>query len=172
MFNRLWTINKNQRGFTLIELLVAISIAGIICGATTTAIFQMVTTNASSSAHMTAVKQVENAIHWVRHDVQMAQIVEPGGDAGFPLNLTWVEWNNTMNEVTYNLENGQLERYHYVNGGEPSMMVVAQHIDPDSEMTNCQFAGCMFTLKITATVGDFRSASESRVVEVVPRTAI
>lgn len=172
MFNRLGAINKNQRGFTLLELMVAIGLAGIISSAITMTVFQMFTTNARSSAHMMAVKQVENAIHWVRQDVQMAQIVEPSGGTGFPLNLTWVDWNNTVNQVTYNLEDGQLERQHCVNGGEPSSMVVARHIDPDSVMTNCQFAGGVFILEITAAVGGFRPASESRVAEVVPRAAL
>ncbi len=161
-------IAKRQRGSTLIDLAIAMGVGALISGAITMTTFQVFTTNAQSTAHMTAVKQVESAIHQVSRDVRMAQTVEPGEDSGFPLKLTWVEWNDTANEVTYSVENGNLRRSHSVDGSEPTDTIVAQHIDSSSEMTSAQLSDSVLTLKITAVVTGFRSASETRVVEVVP----
>jgi len=169
MFHRLKLINKNQRGFTLIELVVAIAITALIIGGITMAIFQVFDVNSRSTTRMTAVKQVENAVHWLSRDAKMAQDVQPGENSGFPLNLTWVEWDNTVNQVTYALENGGLKRSHSVDGGEPTETVVARHIDSDPAMTNCEFDGGVLTFELTANLGGFRPASETRVCEVIPR---
>ena len=169
MFHRLKLINKNQRGFTLIELVVAITITALIVGGVTMAIFQVFDVNGRSTTRMTAVKQVENAVYWISRDAKMAQDVQPDEDSGFPLNLTWVEWDNTVHQITYTLENGELERNHYIDDGEPTETVVARHINPDPEMTNCQFVGGVLTFELTAALGGFRPASETRVCEVIPR---
>jgi len=137
IFHRLGLINKDQKGFTLIEVLVTLAITGLIAVGATTAIFQVFGHNTRNTAHMTAVCQVENAVRWINNDAQMAQTVEPSGDSGFPLNLTWIEWNNTSHQVTYTLEDGKLKRSHSVDGGEPSESVAARYIDPDSAKTNC-----------------------------------
>jgi len=103
----------------------------------------------------------------------MAQDVQPGEDSGFPLNLTWVEWDDTVHQVIYTLEDGELERNHSVNDGEPTETVVARHIDPDSAMTNCQYVGGVLTFKITATVDSgSQVASDTRVCEVIPRPGL
>ena len=91
IFHRLGKLNRRQRGFTLIELLVALAITGAISGGITMSIFQTLDYSARSNARMVAIKQVENAIHHISRDVQMAQIIEPAADPdpdGFPLTLT------------------------------------------------------------------------------------
>ncbi len=171
-FRRLGQMNKNQRGLTLIEVLIVIAITGIIIGGITTAIFQVFDVNARSTAHMTAVKEVEKAVHLITRDAQMAQSVNataPSG--GFPLTLTWVEWNNTSNNVTYSVQDGQLQRSYSVNDGQPSTTVVIPHLNPDSQMTNCQFSSGVFAFKITAATGGSSPASETRSFKVVPRSA-
>ena len=183
IFHRLGLINKNQRGFTLVGLIMAIAVTGVISGGVTMTIFQVFDHNARSTAHMTAVKQVEHAVHWISRDAQMAQIVEPTADPdGFPLTLSWTEWNDddtkTENEVIYSIVGDELKRSHYVNPGEPSETlvetVVVSYINSDPDMTNCEFSDGVLTFEITAAVGygSSQEASETRVCEVIPRPDI
>jgi len=178
IFHRLGLINKKERGFTLIELLVALAITGLITGAITMTIFQVVNVTARTNNHMTAVRQVQNAGYWVSHDGQMAQSIDIGDDPlgeGFPLILTWTDWDDTVHQVTYTLENmiggpKQLKRSHSVNGGEPSETIVARYIVPGVPKTNVEFTYGVLTFTVTAAVGgDWQEASETRVYEIVPR---
>ena len=176
ILGRLGRINRDQCGFTLIELIVALAICGLIIGGISTTIAQALTCPAQSNDHMTAVKQVENAIDCMKRDVVQAQTVEPSGDSGFPLNLTWVDWSNTRHEVTYSLEDGELQRGYVtydVEGAVASKQtrVVAEYIDSNSEMTNCQMDGKVLTLKITATIEGYKDSSETRQVEILARPA-
>ena len=172
MFHRLGLINRNQMGFTLIELMLAIAITGVITGAITTTIFQVVNSSARTNNHMMAVRQVQNAGYWVSRDAQMAQVVEPAGElvdtpagTGFPLTLTWTEWDGTVNEITYILEGTELWR-DYDGQRDP----VAQFVNPDPEKTRCEFTDGKLTFTITATVGSNSQAqSETRIYEVKPR---
>ena len=98
MLRRLALLNRNQTGLTLIELIVAMAITALVTGGITGSIFQIFAVSAQDNANMTAVKQVENAIHWISRDVLMTQIIEPSEGSGFPLNLTWIDFddNNLM----------------------------------------------------------------------------
>jgi prepilin-type N-terminal cleavage/methylation domain-containing protein len=160
---------KNQRGYTLVEMLIALAILGIIAPVLGVSVFQVVSANELAGKHMTAVKQVESAVYWISHDTQMAQTVETSGGSGFPLSLTWIEWDNTSNNVTYTIQNGELQRARSVDGGEPTVTTIAWHINEDVGMTNCQFDDGVLTIKITASLEGFRSASETRVSEIVPK---
>lgn len=171
MLHGLGVLKKNQGGFTLIEVIVAIVITSIVGVGVTMAISQVFNVNALSNNRITAVKQLENAIYWLNRDAQMAQIVQPNGDAGFPLNLSWVEWDNTTHQVSYTLEDSELHRNHSINGSEPIQNVVATHINSDVDMTNCQFVDGVFTFKVTASVSGFRSINETHIAQVIPRPA-
>jgi prepilin-type N-terminal cleavage/methylation domain-containing protein len=181
MFKRLGSImNKRQRGFTLIELIIAVAITGAITSGITMSIFQTFNYNARSNARMVAVKQVEEAIHYINRDVQMAQIIEPEPDPdpdGFPLVLTWVEWEtNSQNVVTYSLDDStnELKRKHDAGGSTVSDRVVASYVDTSSDDTYCEFddTDWIFTFKITATVSGYpEDMSETREVRVTPRTS-
>lgn len=179
ILKRLAAINRKRRGFTLIELLVALAITGAITGGISLSIFQTLNYNARSNARMVAIKQVENAIHYINRDVQMAQIIEPKPDPdldGFPLILKWVEWeNNVQNVVTYDIDKdtNELIRDH-TRDGTSTVLPVARHVNTDSDDTYCEFNNTdwIFTFKITATVTGYpEDISETREVRVHPRTS-
>jgi prepilin-type N-terminal cleavage/methylation domain-containing protein len=161
---------KNQRGFTLVELLLGIAIASIICGGITMGIYQVFDGSSRSITGMSATKEIENAIHRITPDAQMAESVTMTAPSGFPLTLTWIEWNNNSHNVTYSVQNGQLKRSQSVNGGQPTETILIPHLNPDSQMTNCQFSSGVFTFKITATIGGFRPASETRSFNIISRS--
>lgn len=160
----------SQRGFTLVELLVAVAITTTVGSAVSTGIHQVFTNHARSTAHMEAISDVENTIHWLTRDVQQAQVLDLGETGGFPLNLTWVDWGGVVNQVTYTLEGSELERA-YSTGGEPLTRVVARHIDSATEDTNVSFYFGVFSFKITSYVGGSVPAAETRAGEIMPRSA-
>jgi len=172
MFGRAAAVNRNQRGFTFIEMLVALTIASLIGVGVTTAITQTLNTSVRNSDHTVAVKQVQNAIYWVRRDAKMAQTVQVDeGDSGLPLTLTWVEWDNTQHQITYVVEEGKLKRRHSIDGGEPTTLLVAEYINPDPALTNCEFTVGVLTFKVTTTVGSGSLATEeTQVFRVDPRS--
>ena len=161
--------NKGQDGFTLYELLIALAITGIIAVAVTMLIIQLSSSYSLNTNHMTAVKQVENAVHSISRDAQMAQNVQPVGGSGFPLYLTWVEWDNTSNNVTYSIQNRTLLRAYSFNSSAPVITKVAQDINSNASASNCQFANDVLTFKITASIAGFKTATETREGKVIPR---
>lgn len=156
IFHRLGLINRNQMGFTLMELLIAIAISGVITGGITMTVFQVVTGNFRASNHMTAVRQVQDAGFSVSRNAQMAQSVTLGASSGFPLTLSWTDWDtNNVHRVVYTLEDipgsevKNLQRSHSINGGTPEASIIAQFIDwninPALTKTKCELGG-IFTL--------------------------
>lgn len=166
-------INKNQAGFTLIEVLTVVVITGLIGVGAVTAIHQVLTQTTRNTDYTAASRQTLNAVHWISRDAQMAQTVVPDGASGFPLLLSWVEWDNTLHQVTYTLEDDKLRRSYAIDGGEPDEILVAQHINSDLAMTNCDFSGGVLTLKVTVSVGEgSQITSVTKVREISPRPAL
>jgi hypothetical protein len=126
-------------------------------------VLQVWTINASVGNRMTALKQVENAVHWLGRDAQMAQYTTPAGASGFPLNLQWVEWDNTDHDVTYSIVDGRLQRAESIDGLAPVAVVLASHIDSNAASTNCSYTDGALSYKITSKINGFRSANEARV---------
>ena len=139
-------MNKNQKGFTLLEMTLAILIGAIIAGGITATIFQVVMGSGRTNNHMIAVRQVQSAGYWVSHDAQMAQSVVAARDAdGFPLTLSWTDWDGTLITVTYTIEGGELkrklDRKPAVGSETSETTTVARFIDVDLAKTKCQLAG-------------------------------
>jgi len=182
IFRRLRLVHKNQRGFTIIGLIMAIAVTGLISTGVTMTIFQMLDYNARDTARMTAVKQLENAVHWISRDGQMAQTVIDSDDPATAdvtefFVLSWTEWNNDVHRVAYVLEGGELKRSYYINPGEPSEtlveIVVAQHIVPgESSCVWNDIAGRITFTLTTAVSHGSGEATEVRVWEVTPRPSL
>jgi len=167
-------MNKNQRGFTLVELLVVIAVSGLIAAAVATSIYQVFNINSRTSSHMIALTEVENAVHWLTRDAQMAQnYADNTSTSSFPLTMTWTnsfDSPNTSGSVTYSVANNELQRVYTPNTGSPSTVVIAQHIDSASAKTNWSFSEHAFVFRITATVSSYTPASETRLFNVLTRS--
>ena len=160
----------DQSGMALIEMLAAVTVAGLLGTALVSLSFQILDVNARNVNHMAAVKQVEAASHWLYQDVEMAQNVTLQGNNGFPLNLTWTDWNNVSYQATYSLQNGNLVYAYSVGGAPASPTTIAHHISADPSQTNCVYVNRQLTITLTATVdSSWRRATETRVLQIVPR---
>jgi len=165
---------KEQRGFLLTEMLASLAIAAIIGLGATFASAQVMNQTTRNNDFTTASRHTLNAIHWISRDTQMAQTIE--GVAGFPatdnLTLAWAEWGNTENEVVYSVENGQLKRSYSVDGGAPSVTIVAEYINSDAQMTNFvpDSDNVTYIIKITGSVGAGSTIVDvTKVREIVSR---
>jgi len=162
---------KGGRGFTLIETLTAIMIAGILGVGVSMTIQQMFSVDAMSKTQLTAVKQVENAIHHLSRDVLMAQNIQPSTGTGFPLTLNRVNWDNSNYQVIYSVQDNQILRSESVNSASPTVAIIARNIDSSTTQTNCQYSGGIFTGKLTASISGFQPYSESRSFQIDLRAA-
>jgi prepilin-type N-terminal cleavage/methylation domain-containing protein len=168
-------MGNNQKGVTMVELLMAMAVSGIIAAAAGTTISQVFHLNARTSNHMVAVRQVQNAGYWVSRDAQMAQNVNTTAGNGFPVVLSWTQWDGSEDEVTYSLENASgtlknLRRTYSVNSTSQSDTIVGQCVDPALTSCNYNSDNNTLTFTITVTVGSgSRSENETRKYEVHPR---
>jgi prepilin-type N-terminal cleavage/methylation domain-containing protein len=166
--HRLVQINRNQRGFTLIELVIVLFLTSIILGIVSLAFSEVFVYSTRNTNHMTAIKEVEHAVYRITLDAQMTQSVSGNLTAANGLTLSWVDWNGSLDNVTYNVVNGQLQRSYSVNGGQFIRTVVVAHLN--STQTSCVVSSQALSFKITSTVGGgFLRQSETRSFNVTPR---
>ncbi len=172
-FCKLRSQNKDQRGFTIVELLVALTIIGFVASGAAMAISQMLSVHASATNRVAAIREVQNAGYWVSHDAHMAQSISDEDD---PLTtgveellvLNWVEWDGNTNEVTYTIVDGELIRT-LVRNGDTIESTVAQFIKYSETSFVLDENDRFLTATLTAEVGGFEQASETRVYEIIPR---
>jgi prepilin-type N-terminal cleavage/methylation domain-containing protein len=161
-------LRKDQRGFSMMELLMVIALTGIITAAITTAFFQVFDMSTRTANHMIAVTQVQHAGKLVSEDILEAQEIDidPSGPGEF-LKLGWVSQNSsTVHNITYTMENGKLWRSESIDGGNATLVRVAEYIYPDPPETDCGWNGSVLIFTVTATVGE---QSETRVYQIRPR---
>jgi type II secretory pathway pseudopilin PulG len=176
MFCKLRSQNKDQRGITIVELLVALTIIGFVASGVAMAISQMFSVHASATNRVTAIREVQNAGYWVSHDAHMAQSIIDEDDEETTgveelLILSWIEWDGTMNKVTYTIVNGELIRT-IVKNGDTTVSMVAQFIKSSETSFVLDENKRFLTATLTAEVGGFKQASETRVYEIIPRPSL
>jgi hypothetical protein len=174
-----------------------VAIFGIISGVVAFAVIQTLNVNASSTNREVAIRQVQNAGYWVSRDAQQAQVVlydaEDPADVDELLILSWTDWGDTSvnppiltakNFVVYVKNGDQIIRYHY-KGSTDKVNYWDSGVQLLDQMTVARFisgATCtpgstgpldpkykVIKLTVTATVGGFQQASETRVYEIIPR---
>jgi len=168
------TLIKKQHGFTLIELLVSMAIVGVLGGGIVTAIAQIGNVADINNAHITAVIQVENAIHYINRDVQSAQIVTAQGSTGFT--VTWTTWGSplatppvppTCIQVIYSLDNnGNLKR----SGVTVAKWITSITATPPNPGATSPTQWYTIIINAVVTSGS-KQASETRQFDIVPRPA-
>jgi len=171
-------LKKDQKGLTFIELLIAMPIAVIIGAAIVMSLAQVFSTNTRSQNHLVAVKQVEVAMHYINRDAEMSypSKITPrtGAATAFPLTLEWYDLTNVHHRVVYSLvtTNGltSLQRTETIGSASPVTTNIARYIDANSANSFYSFDGTTLVVQITATVGGSQSVSETRTLNVVPRT--
>ena len=171
-------ICKDRRGFTLVELLIVIAIAALVGVGVVALVFQVFGANAGSTNRMTAVKEVENAVHWITRDAQAAQVdyVADQPESPFPVTLTWTNSHDspaTENRVVYSVTAGELRRAYSQDGVLQDTAVVARHMEPGQAETNWTYSLSehALTFQVTSTVAGLRTASETRSFQVGVRAA-
>jgi prepilin-type N-terminal cleavage/methylation domain-containing protein len=156
MYRGLRRLAEGQRGFTILEMLVTLALTGLISLGASMASAQVLNETARNADYTTASRQAMNAIYWISQDAQMAQVTlgtDVFPDAG-DLVLTWTTWENEVDRVVYSLSGGELRRRYTVDDAEPVETVIAQYINPDPALTNCAWVEGVFSLKVTASVGE------------------
>jgi prepilin-type N-terminal cleavage/methylation domain-containing protein len=161
---------RSCKGFTLLETLVAVAISVVIIAGISTSIDQVISVNAASISREAAIKQVENAVQYISRDALQAQGVTTNSGK-FPLVLTWNSWSSVAYSTSYFLNGNDLTRSVVLNGGQPTLLQVGHNIDTSPTMTNCSFSNGILTVKLTATTGGFRPASETRTFQIEARSA-
>jgi type II secretory pathway component PulJ len=166
---------KGQRGLGVLEIAVSLAITALIGLGAAVATVQVVTQTSRNSDYTAGVTQVLNAMHWMGRDVQMAQTVTPdGGGTGFPLDITWVEWDNTSHVVTYAADGNLMTRTHYIDSVEQDSMTVARYINwTAANTTVAQTSDNVVQMRITATVGSGSNAMNvTKLRNVIPRPGL
>lgn len=172
MARRVLAILRSETGISLIETLVALVITGVISVAITAGITQMVSIGSMNGNSTLATKSIQNAVYWFRVDAKMAQTIElDSGDSGLPVTLGWVEWDSSEHSVTYAVDGDRLTRSYSVDGSDPSTTLITTFVEPDSDMTNCQFTSGVLTCKVSVTVGEGLSAvTVTDTISIDPRS--
>ena len=156
-------------------MLVAVALLGIIVSSVGAIIVQTMTVSASNNHRMEAIKQVENALHWIDRDAQQALpgLIAHGSNVftGSGLLLQWKQYESTgtlEHRVRYYFDgNFMFMRSEQINGGTAAISRIAEYLD--SNLTRYTFDGETLQVDFAAIVPGFKPATESRTLYVIPR---
>jgi len=170
-------MKHGERGFTLVELLIAVSIMFVLSGAAGAVTFQTLKGAARGNGYMSAVRQIENAGHWISRDAQMADGIKTDG-LTWPdfLVINWVERDYVHDEIyhsaTYYFDNfsgniGRLMRRHWSSAGANETTLVGESIYYDAihpDETKAHYRGPVLTVKLTSIIGEKHETKEYKII--------
>jgi prepilin-type N-terminal cleavage/methylation domain-containing protein len=170
-------MRNGEKGYTLIELIIATTIAVLVSGAASIAIFQVMKGTETNNTHMSAVQQVQTAGYWISRDIRMAQSVNT--DNLTPpdfLVFNWVEWDEENEKIfhsaNYSIEGltdgiGKLKRTHWSSVGANETTLIATNIyyDPadSNDTSKASYQPPVLTLQLTSLVEDAMEVREYRI---------
>jgi lipopolysaccharide export LptBFGC system permease protein LptF len=167
-------IGSGERGFTLPELVMALTLCMFVMVGGGELLRQVIVASANSGDAIVATIQVQNAAFWINQDAIQAQVIERDDpSSGFPLTLTWTDWENNQHEIIYSMGNTtdeaglrlwELEREDTITG---EMVVVAENLD--RQKTRLYWHSTLenvLVLEVTANVG---TESASGTYNIQPR---
>jgi prepilin-type N-terminal cleavage/methylation domain-containing protein len=157
---------KQQNGYGLIEIIAGLALVGILTTGIATFAVQTITEGARTDNRMQAMMQVENAGFWVSRDVQMAENLTLGENAGFPLHLFWEDRDQNEYQVTYNMTDGQIKRNLVQNDEEPVQTMIAKDINSTPSLTNLSYTGGLLIFNVNST---FANINVSRRYQIKKR---
>ena len=96
-----------------------------------------------------------------------------GTTTGFPLTLSWSEWDGAIYQAVYTLEDmdsshKQIKRSYSIDGGSPMEIVISRYIIPS--LTNVQLVGNKIIMTVTASISGYQPQTESRTYEIQARS--
>ena len=164
-------MKRGEKGFTLIELLLVLAITGVLIWPLAMVITTLLTNPQRSTDQNVALRQVQNAGHWLSRDVQMASSVNATDpDSFLTLNIPVdTDENNDYSIVYLLFDGGKLKRQVYDSGDNlTSETFIADYIDTDNTTFTTLDTG-LYKLTIRASKGE---AVVKRSYEVSQRLTI
>ncbi len=165
---------KSERGFTLPEMLVSLTLCTFIVIGGGEMLRQIILASSKGTDGTVAVIQVQNSAFWLTQDAMQAQCVQLGDPVtGWPLTLTWTDWDNVDHAVTYSMGNmtddegrtlWEMIRSDSVTG---EAVTVGQYLDRNNTVVDWHATReNILVLDVKAKVGE---EWETRTYEIQPR---
>jgi prepilin-type N-terminal cleavage/methylation domain-containing protein len=166
-------VKTAEKGFTLVELLVGLSIAAFVVGAASMTTITMMRLTPQNNDWAVALHQVQNASHWISHDVQTSQgdiTVGTWPSATF-LTMTVPEWDSGGGAVVdktfvYEFEDmsGGLKRMMRNNQTDGQEIMIAEYVS--NAVANYDSGTLTFT--ITTSSGSVEVSKDYEATQRVP----
>jgi prepilin-type N-terminal cleavage/methylation domain-containing protein len=155
---------KSSGGYTLLEILIALTLVGVISAGVAMAVWNIFFYQSRNISHMTAIKQVESALHWITEDTLQAQIVNVNGTDYF-VDLYWTDLSGSSHEAKYQMDTASKVLTRCFDNGP--VVVIAGNVDVNQTVVS--FTGGKLVINLTVNAVGYTSASASREVNIFPR---
>lgn len=124
-------MKRRERGFFVIEIIIALAIISPIVLALTMTTTLLLRHHERGTNQNLVLCQVQNAGHWISHDVRMADNVTCGETNGFPLTLNIpLDTSGNRQDIHYLFADGKLMRQVYNSSQNlTAETLIAEYID-------------------------------------------